>query len=178
MRIVNDMSDALGETVNYLVLDPPCAVFHVYKTANRYGKKVVNMPVEVMEEVPANQTWLFEYNSNPIEANTLSKMVTRAFQRYVDQHVTINILRRSWAEYTMRNSMCDADERSASLAMDHSHAVHRHYAGLPVEDRKEYQRSYQEEKGDRYRRSNVLKTAIARGRLPTKRSILRYEFTP
>ena len=177
MKIVDSMGDTKDETLNYLVREPPCAVFHCYKTASRYGTKITPLLPEVMEEVPQNQQWLFQHNENPIEANTLSKMVTRAFKKYTGTHVTINILRRAWAEYSMRNALSPAEERSASLCMDHSMSIHRQYAGLPAEDRAEYMRSYQEERGDKYRRSNVLKTAIARGRLPTRRSIEKYNFS-
>ena len=176
MRIVQSVNDTSDESINYFVREGPVCVFNQYKTASRYGKKVVSMPAEILEEVP-NQTWLFEYNGGAVEANTLSKMVTRTFKRYTKTHVTINILRRSWADYTMRTAACADDERSAAINMDHTHSIHRQYAGLPAEDRAEYMRSYQEERGDKYRRANVLKTAIARGRLPTKKSIQKYDFT-
>ena len=37
MKLVDSMSDTGDETVNYLVSEPPCAIFHCYKTASRYG---------------------------------------------------------------------------------------------------------------------------------------------
>jgi hypothetical protein len=45
------------------------------------------------------------------------------------------------------------------------------------DDRREYYRVYFEQKGLKYRRQDVLRHAITKERLPTKRSIEKYGFS-
>jgi hypothetical protein len=131
MKLVDSMAECdKDETVNYLVREPPTAVFNVYKTARRYGQKVCHMCPEIFDEIGPPRTWLFEtVNGQPLSANGLVHQVARSFERHTGRHVTINTLRRSYADYTMRNATTAEEARHAAHAMDHSLPVHEFYAG-------------------------------------------------
>jgi len=178
MKVVSDRSECTDDRMNYLIKNDCSCIFNEYKTSRRYGQKVVQIPRDVLDELGPGE-WVFDNGfGDPVDPNTLSKLVSRNFKRYTGVHVTINTLRRSWADYTMRNATSEDEERKAALDSDHCHQMHRFYAGRTAEDKYEYHRSYMEEKGrDTYYRRNVLRNALKRGSLPTRKSILKYKFS-
>ena len=133
MKIVDSRAECdADESVNYLVRGEAASfVFNQYKTARRYGQKITGVPPEVLEEVGSTtRTWLFQTShGEPITANALSVVVKRAFQRHTGETVTINTLRRAYADYTLRHASTPDQALKAAHAMDHSLTVHEYYAG-------------------------------------------------
>ena len=131
MRIVDTPGEAEDEEANYYVRKTGEFVFRAYKSAQKYGEKVVKAPPKLRKligELPPEQQYVLERDKKPLSTNGLSQRVTRMFKRSCGLHVTINTLRRSWAEHSMRGN--PSDERVAELAaaLDHSSETHRAYA--------------------------------------------------
>lgn len=127
MQIVDSADDATDENMNYYVrTKKPFMLINAYKTSSKYGQQRLDIPKDLADAIPKNQTYLFEFNGNPMEANTLSKKVVRAFKRYCDLHISINTLRRSYAKWTM--TLSKDEQIDAALAQGHSLSVHKEYS--------------------------------------------------
>jgi integrase len=127
MEIVDDAKDANDEDMNYYVrAKKPYMLLNVYKTASKYGQQRLDVPKELADAIPKNQKYMFEFDGEPMQPNTLSKKVARAFKKYCDLHVTINTLRRSYAKMTM--GLSKEEQIDAALAQGHSLSVHKEYS--------------------------------------------------
>ena len=127
MQIVDDAKDANDEKMNYYVSGKkPYILLNAYKTSSKYGQQRLDVSKELAEAIPRDQTYLFEFQNEPMSPNTLSKKVVRAFKKYCDIHVTINTLRRSYAKMTM--GLSKDEQIDAALAQGHSLSVHKEYS--------------------------------------------------
>ena len=127
MEIVESPRQANDPQMNYYVrARKPYILLNVYKTAGKYGQQRLEVPSVLAEAIPVGQRYMFEFNGHPMTANTLSKKVVRAFQRYTGLHVSINTLRRSYALMTMKLSK-DA-QVDAAITQGHSLSVHKEYS--------------------------------------------------
>lgn len=127
MEIVDNAKDAKDENMNYYVrAKKPYILLNVYKTAGKYGQQRLDVSKELADAIPRDQTYMFEFNGEPMAANTLSKKVVRAFKKYCDMHVSINTLRRSYAKMTM--GLSKEEQIDAALAQGHSLSVHKEYS--------------------------------------------------
>ncbi len=127
MEIVDNAKDANDEKMNYYVrTSKPYMLLNVYKTSHKYGQQRLDVSKELAEAVPKDQKFMFEFDGEPMAANTLSKKVARVFKRYCDLHVTINTLRRSYAKMTM--GLSKDEQIDAALAQGHSLSVHKEYS--------------------------------------------------
>ena len=127
MEIVKDAKDATDENMHYYVgTKKPYMLLNVYKTASKYGQQRLDVSKELADAIPKDQKYMFEFDGEPMAANTLSKKVARVFKRYCDLHVTINTLRRSYAKMTM--GLSKDEQIDAALAQGHSLSVHKEYS--------------------------------------------------
>jgi integrase len=127
MEIVDSKEKASDENMNYYVkASKPYMLVRVYKTASKYGEQRLDVTKELADAIPQDQKYLFEFDGEPMQPNTLSKKVVRAFKKYCDMHVTINTLRRSYAKHTM--SMSKDEQIEKALEMGHSLSVHKEYS--------------------------------------------------
>jgi len=127
MEIVDDPKDANDENMNYYVrTKKPYMLLNVYKTAAKYGQQRLDVGKELADAIPRDQKFMFEFDGEPMQPNTLSKKVARVFKRYCDLHVTINTLRRSYAKMTM--GLSKDEQIDAALAQGHSLSVHKEYS--------------------------------------------------
>ena len=136
MQIVDDAKDANDEKMNYYVRGKkPYILLNAYKTAAKYGQQRLDVSKELADAIPRDQTYLFEFQNEPMSPNTLSKKVVRAFKKYCDIHVTINTLRRSYAKMTM--GLSKDEQIDAAIAQGHSLSVHKEYSRRGNKDDKE-----------------------------------------
>jgi len=127
MQIVNLKEEATDENMNYYIKESkPYMLVRVYKTASKYGEQRLDVTPELADAIPKDQKFLFEFDGEPMQPNTLSKKVVRAFKKYCNLHITINTLRRSYAKNTMNLSKDDQIEKA--LEMGHSLSVHKEYS--------------------------------------------------
>tara|TARA_R100000231_G_scaffold3044_2_gene5580 strand:+ start:404 stop:1258 length:855 start_codon:yes stop_codon:yes gene_type:complete len=127
MEIVDKPSQATDENMNYFVNSTkPHMLIRVYKTANKYGEQRLDVSKELADAIPKDQKFMFEFDGEPMQPNTLSKKVVRAFKKYCNLHITINTLRRAYAKHTMSMSKDEQIERA--LEMGHSLSVHKEYS--------------------------------------------------
>lgn len=127
MEIVNSAKDANDDKMNYYVrANKPYILLNVYKTASKYGQQRLDVSKELADAIPRDQKYMFEFDGEPMQPNTLSKKVVRAFKRYCDIHVTINTLRRSYAKMTM--GLSKEEQIEAAIAQGHSLSVHKEYS--------------------------------------------------
>jgi hypothetical protein len=127
MQIVDDAKDANDQKMNYYVRGKtPYILLNAYKTSSKYGQQRLDVSKELADAIPRDQTYLFEFQNEPMSPNTLSKKVVRAFKKYCDIHVTINTLRRSYAKMTM--GLSKDEQIDAALAQGHSLSVHKEYS--------------------------------------------------
>lgn len=135
MEIVDKQSQATDENMNYYVkAKKPYMLIRVYKTASKYGEQRLDVTQELADAIPMNQKFLFEFDGEPMQPNTLSKKVVRAFKKYCDLHITINTLRRAYAKHTM--SMSKDEQIEKALEMGHSLSVHKEYSRRGKEENK------------------------------------------
>ena len=119
--------EANDENMNYFVnSSKPHMLIRVYKTASKYGEQRLDVSKELQDAIPKDQKFMFEFDGEPMQPNTLSKKVVRAFKKYCDLHITINTLRRAYAKHTMNMSKDEQIERA--LEMGHSLSVHKEYS--------------------------------------------------
>lgn len=123
LKIVQTRDQVTDSNMNYFVVDDdPVFVLQEYKTSGRYGRQEFPLPDSILELLPDDRDYLFEASPGvPILANTLSKKIVRAYERYCGKHVTINVLRRAYASST-KGSVDDA------IAQGHSVNTHKQYA--------------------------------------------------
>lgn len=135
MQIVESKEEATEDDMNYYVKDKggDYMLIRAYKTAKKYGEQRLDVSKELADSIPKNQTYLFEFDNEPMQPNTLSKKVVRAFQKYCDSHITINTLRRAYAKYTM--SLPKEEQIEKALEMGHSLSVHKEYARRGDDDK-------------------------------------------
>ena len=127
MQIVDDAKDATDEKMNYYVRGKtPYILLNAYKTSSKYGQQRLDVSKELAEAIPRDQTYLFEFQNEPMSPNTLSKKVVRAFKKYCGLHITINTLRRSYAKMTM--GLSKDEQIDAAIAQGHSLSVHKEYS--------------------------------------------------
>ena len=134
VEIVPSRARATNEGVNYYAKKEGDFIFRAYKSARRYGEKVIRAPPKLrkmLAALPKGQKYVLQgYDGEPLSPNTLSQKVKRAFARACQMHVTINTLRRSWAAKSMRGSPTDEQVAEYASQLDHSIATHRSYAFL------------------------------------------------
>jgi hypothetical protein len=127
MEIVDSAKDANDDQMNYYVrAKKPYILLNVYKTASKYGQQRLDVSKELADAIPRDQKFMFEFDGEPMQPNTLSKKVVRAFKKYCDLHVTINTLRRSYAKMTM--GLSKEEQIDAAIAQGHSLSVHKEYS--------------------------------------------------
>ncbi len=127
MQIVSSADQTTDENMNYFVnTSKPYMLIRVYKTSGKYGEQRLDVTKELADAIPKNQTFLFEFDGQPMQPNTLTKKVIRSFKKYCNLHITINTLRRAYASHTM--TLSKDEQIEAALDMGHSLSVHREYS--------------------------------------------------
>ena len=127
VKIVKTRQEADDPGMNYFVMDEsPFFILQEYKTAGRYGRQEYPLPKSIVDLVPTHQEYLFESSpGKPVLPNTLSKKVTRAYQKHCGLSLNINALRRAYALHTKQTDGTDVD---AAIAQGHSLTTHHQYA--------------------------------------------------
>jgi len=133
VRIVQSMADTKDTQLNYFVIDPDnenMFILNVYKTNKRYGQQVFFLPDSIVSLVPTHQEYLFQTAmGGPVQPNTLSKKVARAYKRFCGLEININAIRRSYAFHTLKTRWSgDTPPVDEAIAQGHSLATHRTYA--------------------------------------------------
>ena len=134
VQFVASRARATDDDGNYYARKEGAFIFRAYKSAGRYGEKVIRAPPQLrkmLAALPKEQRHVLQnYDGAPLSANTLSQKVKRAFARACNKHVTINTLRRAWAAKSMRGNPTEEEVAEAAAALDHSITTHRAYAFL------------------------------------------------
>ena len=132
VQIVASRARAADDDGNYYARKEGEFIFRAYKSARRYGEKVIRAPPQLrkmLAALPKERRYVLQnYEGAPLSANTLSQKVKRAFARACNKHVTINTLRRAWAAKSMRGNPTQEQVAEAAAALDHSIQTHRSYA--------------------------------------------------
>jgi len=97
MKIVNKLDDADDDTSNYYVRENNSFIFNEYKTSNRYGKITTIVP-EIDKYISKDKNYMFENGNIMVDANTIGKKITSAFNRLSGgKHITLTTIRRAFA---------------------------------------------------------------------------------
>ena len=127
MKIVDDFNDAENEDYNYYIRNEKTMLFNEYKTSKRYGQIKVEISNKLDKFIPIDQDWMFEQDGEPMQDNSISKKISRAFKRLSDgKDITLVTLRRAFATHI--KDLPDDDRRKIALKMGHSSMTNSSYS--------------------------------------------------
>lgn len=135
--------DEIPDNANYIVLtaDNNYLGLQEYKTAKRYGKKVSDLPPELVQDIEDSlvrrpRDYLFVgKNDQPFDkSNTYGKWVSRHLEKIFKKHMTVNTLRHMFISNRQDKieNKCVKERKEIAAAMGHSiqtqmlyHYVHK-----------------------------------------------------
>ena len=127
MRLVDDMEDAEDEDYNYYVRSNKTMLFSEYKTSKRYGLIKVKVKPELAQYIPKDQNYMFEQGGEPMQDNSISKKIARAFKRLSGgKNISLVVIRRAFATHIQ--SLPDDERRKIAMKMGHSSTTNQNYS--------------------------------------------------
>lgn len=123
--------EKIPDNANYIVLarDNNYLGLQEYKTAKRYGKKVSDLPPELVQEIEDSlvrrpRDYLFVGKTDqPFEkSNTYGKWVSRHLEKIFKKHMTVNTLRHMYISNRSDKieTKCVKERKEIAAAMGHS----------------------------------------------------------
>lgn len=137
VKIVDVFPETNNKKINYYSLVHEKFRFNAYKTSKKYGSQEVKVPYEIHKLIEKTimrpegdpipeDVWLWG-GDTPIIENSLQKKIMRALTKLCGRHITINTIRRSFAEY-MKENMNNGEKVLTSHAMGHTTKQNALYA--------------------------------------------------
>ena len=139
MKVVSRKPATLEDGLNYYVRSKaPYFIFHAYKTAARYGDKVVKVPKKLKAAidayVPETNTYLLQdEEGKPWQEARLSQNVTRIFKQFHDLNTGVAMLRHAYATKFHKGQMPLADLKKTASAMMHGPLQSMSYRFIALE---------------------------------------------
>jgi len=122
---------------NYLVIDKNGykLVFNKYKTANKFGKQIVDVPTQLKQIIDVYckdfkivvDTPLFPNKNVPISNATMGTLVSKVFSSIFNTKLTINDIRISASTYHDSLNLSLADDKAFAIKMCHSYITDKEY---------------------------------------------------
>jgi len=126
MKIVNTLTDIKNKDCNYYIKDAKKMVFYEYKTSNKYGEIMRDVPDNIIEFINFKNDYLFEWRNEKINDNTMSKRITKLFTKIAARPVNIQTIRRSYSSrITKSDKIIDIVDDANNMM--HSTTEHLHY---------------------------------------------------
>jgi hypothetical protein len=119
MEIVETKEDADNDKQNYYIKDTNKFILNEYKTSKKYGRIEFDAPKEAIPLIEKNTDYVFEdANGVAMRENTIQHKITRMFEKLTDKKITINTIRRSFANYIA--DMPEKERTKIAHKMGHS----------------------------------------------------------
>ena len=100
MKIVETKEDADDDKQNYYIKDTNKFILNEYKTSKKYGRIEFDAPKEAVPLIEKNKDYIFEdANGDAMRENTIQHKITRMFEKLTNTKITINTIRRAFANY-------------------------------------------------------------------------------
>ena len=134
MEIVETKDDVKNDKQNYYIKDSNKFILNEYKTAKKYGRIEFDAPKETIPLIEKNTSYVFEdADKSPMKENTIQHKITRMFEKLTDTKVTINTIRRAFANY-----IADLPEKERTkIAHKMGHSGHTNKKMYKYEDKEE-----------------------------------------
>jgi hypothetical protein len=139
MKIVSRKPKVLEDGFNYYVRSKaPYFLFHAYKTAARYGDKVIKVPKKLKDEidkaVPETNTYLLQdAEGKPWQEARLSQNVTRIFKQFHSMNTGVAMFRHSYATKFHAGQLPLAEIKKTASAMLHGPLQSMSYRFIALE---------------------------------------------
>ena len=132
MEIVETKEDADDDKQNYYIKDTNKFILNEYKTSKKYGRLEFDAPKETIPLIEKNTDYVFEDgNGGAMKENTIQHKITRMFEKLTDKKITINTIRRSFA-----NHIADMPEKErVKIAHKMGHSGHTNKKMYKYEDK-------------------------------------------
>ena len=132
MEIVETKEDANNDKQNYYIKDTNKFILNEYKTSKKYGRLEFDAPKEAIPLIEKNTDYVFEDgNGGAMKENTIQHKITRMFEKLTDKKITINTIRRSFA-----NHIADMPEKErVKIAHKMGHSGHTNKKMYKYEDK-------------------------------------------
>ena len=119
MKIVETKEDADDDKQNYYIKDTNKFILNEYKTSKKYGRIEEDAPKEAVPLIEKNKDYIFEdANGDAMRENTIQHKITRMFEKLTNKKITINTIRRSFANYIA--DMPEKERTKIAHKMGHS----------------------------------------------------------
>jgi hypothetical protein len=119
MKIVETKEDADDDKQNYYIKDTNKFILNEYKTSKKYGRIEFDAPKETIPLIEKNTSYVFQdANGDAMRENTIQHKITRMFEKLTDKKITINTIRRSFANYIA--DMPEKERTKIAHKMGHS----------------------------------------------------------
>ncbi len=126
MKIVDTLTNITSKDCNYYIKDAKKMVFYEYKTSNKYGEIMRDVPDNIIEYINFKNDYLFEWRNERINDNTMSKRITKLFTKIASRPVNIQTIRRSYSSrITKSDKVVDIVEDATNML--HSTTEHLNY---------------------------------------------------
>jgi len=125
MKVVSRKPATMEDGMNYYVRSKaPYFIFHAYKTAVKYGDKVVKVPKKLKAAidayVPETNTYLLQdEEGKPWQEARLSQNVTRIFKQFHGLNTGVAMLRHAYATKYHKGQRPLADLKKTASSMMH-----------------------------------------------------------
>ena len=130
VKIVDVFPEDNDKKINYYSKGFQKFKFNCYKTSKKYGTQIVDVCDEINklieDSIGDDDVWLWG-GDTPIIENSLQKKIMRALTKLCGRHITINTVRRSFAEH-MKENMNDGEKVVTAHQMGHSTTTNKIYA--------------------------------------------------
>ena len=108
-------------------------IINEYKTAEKYGKKIIDIPTPVNSAINLlrtfyknNDSFLINTRGGELTSNGLCKLIPSSFGRFTDKHITLNLLRHCLITEKIELTE-DTKEAKLADAMCHSVSTQQDY---------------------------------------------------
>jgi len=125
VKIVNKIEETENTNFNYFIKNSNKFILNNYKTANKYGQIVRDVPADIVQHISLDQNFLFEKAGKKLVEDTLSKKVQRLFTKLSGTNITINTIRRAYASNHKSENVCLIVDDAESMM--HSVSEHINY---------------------------------------------------
>ena len=128
MKVIYDLKNDDHKT-NFLYIhsrNRKKFIINEYKTAEKYGKKIIDIPPQVNSAInllrlfyKGDDSFLINTRGGPLSANGLSKLIPASFSRFSNKYITLNLLRHCLISEKIELTK-DTEEAKLANAMCHS----------------------------------------------------------
>lgn len=141
MRVVHTLKEAQDMSGNFLVSEYAgmCFVFKEYKTAYKYGTRVVpikrNLRKVLEEWLELNPSgWLLcDQKGRPVSDKYLAQMVRTVMQKAVGKPLGVNLLRHSFVTHYRRGEKSLKSQQEVAHQMGHSTSMSQLYRRIDAQ---------------------------------------------